>query len=158
VAHEQVTPLELELDLIVEYGATTSPSEDRIAELSRFVLADAGESGKWLIAVVLTTDDRLQQLHREYMGIDSPTDVITFPSDPMEGGSDAGGDIVISVDRAEEQGSEAGLSKDEEIEFLIVHGLLHLCGWDDHDENDRVRMLAYQTELIRRFNENEVGT
>jgi rRNA maturation RNase YbeY len=156
VAHEQVTPLEL--DLIVAPGATTSLSEDRIAELSRFVLSDAGQSGNWLIAVVLATDDRLQQLHREYMGIDSPTDVMTFPSDPVEGESDAGGDIVISVERAEEQGAEAGLSKDEEIEFLIVHGLLHLCGWDDQDENERARMLAYQSDLIRRFKDNELGT
>jgi probable rRNA maturation factor len=76
---------------------------------------------------------------------------MTFAADPIEGESDAGGDIVVSVERAAEQGPEHGLSKVAETEFLIVHGLLHLCGWDDHDDVERSRMLDYQTELIRGF-------
>jgi probable rRNA maturation factor len=146
-----MTDLEVDTSLHVESGVTITLPEDRIADLTRFVLNENGKSGKWSIAVVLTSDDHIQQLHRDFMGIDSPTDVMTFPADPVAGESDAGGDVVISIERAEEQGAEHGHSKEEEIEFLIVHGLLHLCGWDDHDDADRSRMLEYQSELIRAF-------
>jgi len=135
---------------------TSALPEDRISDLTRFVLNENGKSGRWSIAVVLTSDDHLQRLHRDFMGVDSPTDVMTFPAEPVAGESDAGGDIVVSVERAEEQGAEHGHSKEEEIEFLIVHGLLHLCGWDDHDVADRSRMLDYQSELIRSFAEGQV--
>jgi probable rRNA maturation factor len=147
-----MTDLELELSLHVESGATIALPEDRITDLTRFVLKENGKSGKWSISVVLTSDDFLQRLHRNFMGIDSPTDVMTFPAEPVAGESDAGGDVVISVERAEEQGAEHGHSKEEEIEFLIVHGLLHLCGWDDHDDAERARMLDFQTKLIGAFN------
>ena len=62
----------------------------------------------------------------EFMDDDSITDVMTFPSG--EPGQE-GGDIVISVERAAEQGPEHGFTTDQEVHFLFVHGLLHLCGW-----------------------------
>jgi probable rRNA maturation factor len=145
--------LNIEINLIIEPGANVSPEEKQVEALVRFALAGEGATGDWEIAVVLTTDRRLRDLHREFMGIDAETDVITFPSDPIEGESEFGGDIVISVDRAAEQGSELGHTLDQEIEHLIVHGLLHLCGWDDHDDSDREKMIERQDGLIAGFND-----
>jgi probable rRNA maturation factor len=119
-------------------------------------LLDAGEVGVWEIAVVLTNDDRLRALHHQFMGIEEATDVMTFPTDPIENEGISGGDIVISVDRAAEQGAEYGHTPEQEIEFLVVHGLLHLCGWDDHSEADRNRMLSHQGQLIARFNRDSI--
>jgi probable rRNA maturation factor len=150
-----MTKVQLEFSLQVEPSVTSSLGEDRLENLTRFVLEDTGKTGTWAVAVVLTSDTHIQQLHRDFMGIDSPTDVMTFSSDPVEGELEHGGDIVVSVELAEEQGTEHGLSKDEETEFLVVHGLLHLCGWDDRDDDDRGRMLECQTQLIRRFNFSE---
>lgn len=145
--------LHLELNLILEPGIQINLDADRIEALAKFALKEAGASGLWEVAIVLTTDERLRHLHRQYMAIDSVTDVMTFPSDPAEGDFDAGGDIVISVDRAAEQGGEFGHTREQETAFLIVHGLLHLCGWKDGDEGDRERMLNYQDQLIQRFQE-----
>ncbi|MER3437103.1 MAG: rRNA maturation RNase YbeY, partial [Chloroflexota bacterium] len=78
------------------------------------------------MSFALTTDEHLRELHHRFMGIDEETDVMTFPLD--EDG-EHGGDIVISVDRAEEQAAETGHGLSDEIRFLAVHGLLHLCGW-----------------------------
>jgi probable rRNA maturation factor len=144
--------LRVEVNLIIEPGAEYTADVERVEALMRFVLNREGATGHWEIAVVLTTDHRLRDLHREFMGIDSETDVMTFPSDPIEGQSESGGDIVISVDRAAEQGIEFGHSREQEVEYLIVHGLLHLCGWDDRDDGDREKMLTRQDELIEGFN------
>jgi probable rRNA maturation factor len=81
------------------------------------------------------------------MGIDEQTDVMTFPAGEEEE-REAGGDIVISIDRAAEQGPEHGHTTAEEVAFLIVHGVLHLCGWDDHAAEDRAAMLERQREIL----------
>jgi probable rRNA maturation factor len=148
---DKMTELELEFLLQAEPDVSSALSEERLAGLTKLVLEENGQSGRWAITILLTSDVHIQQLHRDYMGIDTPTDVMTFPADPVEGETDAGGDIVISVEQAAEQGPEHGLTKEQEIEFLIVHGLLHLCGWDDHDDDDRASMLDYQAKMIREF-------
>lgn len=125
-----------------------SALETELPELARFVLRQEGQRGKWTVTLVLTTDEHLRELHRQFMGIDEETDVMTFPFDE---GEERGGDIVISVDRAEEQASEAGHSLDDEIRFLATHGLLHLCGWDDLDDASREAMLARQTKLLAAY-------
>jgi probable rRNA maturation factor len=147
-----MTELELELNLIDADLPGLSVDRERIDSLSKYVLQQTGATGEWEVAVVLTTDGHLRDIHRQFMGIDEVTDVMTFPADPSEDGTSLGGDIVISVDRAAAQGGAFGHSRDQEIEFLVVHGLLHLCGWDDHSSADRERMLNYQTELIAQFN------
>ncbi|CAN5443138.1 rRNA maturation RNase YbeY [soil metagenome] len=105
------------------------------------------QSGEWVVSIVLTDDAEMQRMHRDFMNIDEPTDVMTFPSD-FATDEEHGGDIVISVERAAEQGSENGLTPEQEVTFLAVHGVLHLCGWDDHAEEDRAAMLERQRVII----------
>jgi probable rRNA maturation factor len=118
--------------------------------IERFVLRaleSESQNGEWVVSIVLVDDPELQRLHAEFMDIDEPTDVMTFPSD-FEDGGQQGGDIVISVERAAEQGSENGLSVEDEVIFLAVHGVLHLCGWDDATSGERTAMLARQRAII----------
>lgn len=105
------------------------------------------QSGEWVVSVVLTDDAEMQQMHADFMDIDEPTDVMTFPSD-FATDEEHGGDIVISVERATEQGSENGLTPEQEVVFLAVHGVLHLCGWGDHTDEDRAAMLERQRVII----------
>jgi probable rRNA maturation factor len=105
------------------------------------------QSGEWVVSIVLTDDAEMQQMHAEFMDIDEPTDVMTFPSD-FATDEEHGGDIVISVERAAEQGSENGLTPEQEVTFLAVHGVLHLCGWDDHSDEARAAMLERQRVII----------
>jgi len=125
-----------------------SALETELPALAQFVLRQEGQRGEWTVNMVLTTDVHLRELHRQFMGIDEETDVMTFPLD--EDGQ-RGGDIVISVDRAEEQAAEAGHSLADEIRFLAPHGLLHLCGWDDLDDASRAAMLARQADLLAEY-------
>jgi len=129
-------------------------SADAISDLIDFALAREGAEGDWSIGVRLTSDVALQRMHQDYMGIDTPTDIMTFPY----GGGDIdfpglvadepGGDLVISVDRAGENAELAGWSVEDELAFLVVHGILHLLGWNDLSDRDRGAMLARQQQLL----------
>jgi probable rRNA maturation factor len=141
-------PLDLEFDLIEEATLPAGFSSGQAEELAEFLLGAEGANGPWSVAVALVDDDRLRELHRDFMDIDEPTDVMTFPAEIPGAG---GGDIVISVDRAAEQGPEHGHTAAEETIFLIAHGLLHLCGWDDASDRDRAAMLERQREIIAAF-------
>jgi probable rRNA maturation factor len=141
----------LSLDFSFE-SMTSMPDDteaDRLKDIARFVLESQAADGEWTVAVALVCDDRLQQLHRDFMGVDEPTDVMTFPLSVS--GGEQGGDIAISVDHALARGVEWGHSPAEEIEFLMVHALLHLMGWRDDDDAQRMAMLKRQEEFLRAF-------
>lgn len=94
------------------------------------------------ISVLLTHDDALRELNRDYRGRDEATDVLTFPG----AGFGALGDIAISVDRAQAQAEARGATRDEELQFLAIHGALHLLGMDDETDTERAEMV---TEMNR---------
>jgi rRNA maturation RNase YbeY len=139
--------LDLSFSVVREAEAPPGVADDDLESLAVFVLSTEGATGSWEVTVALVDDARLQSLHREFMGIDTPTDIMTFLVDESPG-EIQGGELVISVDHAVTQASAWGLSPDEEIAFLVVHGLLHLCGWRDDADEQRQRMLDRQRELI----------
>jgi probable rRNA maturation factor len=105
------------------------------------------------LTIVLTDDEQLQDLNRDYRDIDAPTDVLSFPaseSDP-ETGRRYIGDILISVQRAEEQASAAGHALESELQLLIVHGVLHLLGYDHGEAEEKVRMWAAQSAVLAKL-------
>jgi probable rRNA maturation factor len=105
------------------------------------------------VSVVLVDDQSIQDLNREYRGKDVPTDVLSFAQQEGEEMVDAYeapvlGDIVISLERAVKQAENFGHSLERELSFLLVHGLLHLAGYD-HDEEFEGEMRDKQTEVLR---------
>ncbi len=102
------------------------------------------------LSIVLTDDARLKQLNKDYLGIDSPTDVLSFPaseSDP-ETGSPYLGDILISIPRAKAQAKIAGHALESETQLLVVHGVLHLLGHDHAKPREKAKMWKAQQEIL----------
>ncbi|HKP83382.1 MAG TPA: rRNA maturation RNase YbeY [Pyrinomonadaceae bacterium] len=89
--------------------------------------------------IAFVSDKRIRELNRQFRGIDKATDVLSFPAD----GPDASnlGDIAISAETAATQAKENGLSFDGEIAQLILHGLLHLSGYDHETDNGEMNRL-----------------
>jgi probable rRNA maturation factor len=139
-------PLDLDFSFVAEVSADPQTAPDELRDLVAFVLAQEGATGPWEITVALVDDARLEELHREFMGIDEPTDIMTFPSDDPSGRS--GGELVISLDHALTRAGDWGNSPAAEIRFLVTHGLLHLLGWRDETDEHRQRMLHRQQKLI----------
>lgn len=105
------------------------------------------------LTVVLTDDAQLQELNRDFLGIDAPTDVLSFPASETDPDSGAAylGDVLISVPRAEAQARQAGHPLEAEIQLLVVHGVLHLLGHDHAETGERARMWAAQAEILQRL-------
>lgn len=114
------------------------------------------------LSLILTYDDRMQTLNRQFRGIDCPTDVLAFAarevnfSESAQSVSDVTGslptvmlgDIVISVPIASRQAIEQHHSLADELIWLAAHGLLHVLGWDHPDESSLQAMIRKQRELL----------
>jgi len=105
------------------------------------------------ISVVICGDEEIQRLNSTYLGIDAPTDVLSFPSDEIDpdSGSRYLGDILVSYPRAEEQASQGGHGVNDEIRLLVVHGVLHLLGYDHSDPGEKREMWSIQANILKRI-------
>jgi len=100
------------------------------------------------IEIVFTNNKTIRKLNKEYRGIDAPTDVLSFPLEPMPYAPL--GELIISVEYAKEQAILHKNSLNDEIALLFIHGVLHLLGYDH--ENDNGKMRQKEEELIEYFN------
>jgi probable rRNA maturation factor len=93
-------------------------------------------------------DQEMRGIHRRYRGRDHSTDVLSFPGDDTPEGRHLG-DLVVSLDRASSQAAESGLTLDQEVRELLLHGVLHCLGHDH--ETDQGEMDRLELELRRRL-------
>jgi probable rRNA maturation factor len=139
---------------------------DRLHRLAIDVLRAERVPGPLELGVVITTDEEVRTLNRDYLGHDYDTDVLSFGMQdaPEMPGPKPGsqhpkfvtpsdrpaylGDIAISYERAAEQGPEFGQSAAAEVATLLIHGILHLLGYDDTADKDREQMHARQREML----------
>ena len=105
------------------------------------------------ISIVLVDDERMQELNREYRKADRPTDVLAFSQlegEPAKAPEDrvALGDVVVSIDTAERQAAEQRHALENELDLLIIHGVLHLLGYDDETEADAAEMRRHEKRIL----------
>ena len=103
------------------------------AEKALNAIGNSGSSA----TIAFVSDSSIQKLNKQFRGVDKPTDVLSFPADER----DNLGDVAISVETAAKQAKENGLSFDDEIAQLILHGLLHLSGYDHETDNGEMNRL-----------------
>jgi probable rRNA maturation factor len=114
-----------------------------IRQIAERVLIEEGiEEGE--VSVVLAGDELLLELNRKYRGVDKTTDVLAFPFEEEE----CLGEVIISVDAARDQARAYGHSIKEEIKILLVHGILHLIGYDHEVEEEASKMQARERGII----------
>lgn len=104
------------------------------------------------VTVLLTDDGRIQQLNRDFLGYDKPTDVLSFPAGEPLPGMEAEplylGDIMVAVPYAGRQAQAAGHDLLAELQLLTVHGTLHLLGFDHAEPEEKQAMWAAQTAVL----------
>lgn len=102
------------------------------------------------LTVVIAGDERVRSLNNEHRNVDAATDVLSFPADYVD--PDLGhrylGDVVISLPTAEAQAKERGHGLEEELQLLVVHGVLHLLGHDHLEKDDRQEMWSTQGDIL----------
>lgn len=120
----------------------------RLRNLVRFVLASEGIT-EATISLAIVDDATIHRLNRDHLGHDYPTDVVTYPySAPDE---PLAGEVVVSADHAAAQAGRFGHSPREELWLYVIHGLLHLAGYDDRRALDAKRMSRRQRRLLEHW-------
>ena len=127
------------------------PSRNALKSALKTLTAELGVADKQL-TVVLVDDEEIHALNREHLGVDKPTDVLSFPLFEIgdEGFPDVPhlGDVVISLDTAQRQADAAGHSLTTEVATLAAHGLTHLLGYDHPSEDEWATFRANQTRIV----------
>lgn len=129
-----------------------------IEALAQAAVESEGSLGATEVSITFVDDPYMQTLNRQYRGIDAPTDVLSFAQlekdetePPVLTQTAASlGDVVISLERATIQAAEYGHSLEREIGFLVVHGLLHLLGYDHTDPATEAAMTAKADTILAR--------
>ena len=103
------------------------------------------------MSLVLVGDALMSRLHKEYMDIDGPTDVLTFPIDENARGQTISGEVFVCVPEAKRQAKERATPLAAEVLLYSLHGMLHLCGFDDRTESDFRRMHRTEDKILTRL-------
>ena len=126
-----------------------------LRRIARHVLA-AEDAGPTELGVVVTDDATVRELNRRYLGVDEPTDVLSFglgekddaPFALPPGEAPSLGEVIISYPTAVRQAEEEGHSVEAEVAHLLVHGVLHLLGYDHSEAEDERRMREREGEIL----------
>ncbi|MEF9925834.1 MAG: rRNA maturation RNase YbeY [Raoultibacter sp.] len=129
-----------------------------LEELTQFVLSSQDKPFNTEVSISFVTNEAIAKLNEEYRNKKGPTDVLSFECDGAMDDLEASlqveapvfelGDVVIAPDVARAQTTEFGTSFEEEISLLLVHGLLHLCGFDHIEDDEAQRMESLESELL----------
>ena len=134
--------------------------EGRVRRIARTVLKAEGVAPSYEVSLVFTNSETVKQLNRDYRGVDELTDVLAFYMLPQKEVDDAFalppdgvtrlGEVIISYPQAAEQAREQGHSPEKELVLLIIHGILHLLGYDHEEPEGESKMRGRERELLEK--------
>ena len=143
------------IQVVVRPQVETGIAARSIRQIAGAVLDAEAVEPEASLSVVIADDGEIQSLNRQFAGIDAATDVLSFadesgghPFVSAPGEPRYLGDVVISFERARAQAAEDGRPVEEELRLLIVHGILHLLGYDHDTAEGQARMWERQTAII----------
>jgi probable rRNA maturation factor len=117
----------------------------------------------WEVSIVFCTNEFIRELNNRFRGKDEPTDVLSFSQNEgakdfpiVPDGYDLVGDIVISLEMLRDTVSEFSIEPDEELKRLIIHGFLHLAGYNHNDNSPERPMLVLQEKILQGFAEEKI--
>lgn len=129
----------------------------KIREIIRKILQQLKIDEQVEVSILFTTDKFIKSLNKKYRGIDEPTDVLSFSlqegivKSPEVLGNRLLGDVIISTETAQRQADTLNHSVEKEVILLLIHGLLHLIGYDHIEEEDSKVMRQKEMELLNNF-------
>ncbi len=151
---------ELIIHIINEYGQKDGIHIERLEDAAKTVLQKELKSGVFVLSVILVSDERIARLNQQYRDIDAPTDVLTFDTGlhNSDGPFDSHqpielGDIFLSMDTIKRQASDYNNAFEEELLYILIHGLLHICGYDHkQDDTHGEEMFEVQKDYFQNLN------
>ena len=124
--------------------------EVRLSTLARHTLASE-EVAEVELSVLFVTSEHMKQLNSRFAGNDYATDVLAFPMMEDDEAATILGDVVICPEVAERNATQSGHDVDRELDTLVVHGTLHLLGYDHQNDTDKIRMEGRLQRVLNSF-------
>jgi len=141
-----------------EFGGVVDEGWAR--RIAQTVLKAEGVAPPYEVSLVFTDSETVKQLNRDYRGVDEPTDVLAFYMLPQKEVDDSFalppdgvtrlGEVIISYPQAVEQAREQGHSPERELALLIIHGILHLLGYDHEEPEEESKMREREKALLEK--------
>jgi len=150
-----------EIGISVEEEFRGVVNEDWARRIAQTVLEAEGVAPPYEVGLVFTDSETVKQLNRDYRGVDEPTDVLAFYLLLQKGEADDSfalppdgvtrlGEVIISYPQAVKQAKEQGHATEKELALLIIHGILHLLGYDHEDTEEEAKMRTREKELLEK--------
>jgi probable rRNA maturation factor len=149
-----------EIEISVEEKFRGRVAQGWVKKIAQTVLKAEGVAHPYEVSLVFTDSETVQQLNRDYRGVDEPTDVIAFYMLPRKEVNDSFalppdgvtrlGEVIISYPQAVEQAREQGHSSERELALLVIHGILHLLGYDHEEPEEEDEMRKREKELLEK--------
>lgn len=141
------------MDVCVDITGVEGDEEERIADLARFALAHMKVPVDCELSISFVGTGEIRKLNDEYRDTDRPTDVLSFPCDDVWEAESGGptvllGDIVICPEVVEEHAAAYQTSPQDETDLMVVHGILHLLGYDHMDDDEAEKMEETEQEIL----------
>jgi len=137
------------INLILEYPMDETISADLLEKAAEMVLKTHHRDVD--VSIVITDNNEIRRLNREFLGTDAPTDVLSFSMEEVdpETGRLYIGDVIISYEMVKSQAERAGHNVLCELQLMVVHGVLHLLGYDHGSDEEKQQMWAVQASLMK---------
>jgi probable rRNA maturation factor len=143
-------------EIDIQNDASFPVGESRLREAALAALSHEGAAEGSALTIVITTNEEVAALNRQYRGIDAPTDILSFPADepPVVIPDEPPylGDLIIAFPYASAQAEREGHVLDDSLALLVVHGCLHLLGYDHDTPEARAGMWAIQEAVLSALN------
>ena len=140
------------MEILIQNQQQIAAKPRRLRSLALRVLRAESCTEDTEVSILLTDDECITILNGQYRDAEGPTDVLSFSQhegeDEFVSEENVLGDVVISVETAKRQADERGADLDPEIDMLLVHGLLHLLGYDHAESDEAEKLFARQSELL----------
>lgn len=144
-----------QIDITDQQTHLTMPAQ-RLQEVIERILAEEGfESAE--ISVALVDDAQIHRVNRDFLGHDFPTDVVSFVLSEDVDGCHLEGELVVSTETAKREAKSHGWSAEDEVVLYVVHGLLHLCGYDDLTDDARPIMRQRERQVLAHWHLTPTG-
>jgi probable rRNA maturation factor len=138
------------ITLQVKRSITLPVDQSILVNAAQVALLQAGQSSDADVTIVIAGDRLLQKLNRQYRGVNTTTDVLSFPFGETDPDTSAKylGDILISLPRATQQAAAENHPLEDELQLLVAHGILHLVGFDHIQGDERRQMQLLQDKIL----------
>ena len=152
--------MKAQIDIHVEHKFRASVDKRSVRKLVRQVLMAEGVAPPYDASLVFTDSETVKRLNRDYRGVDEPTDVLAFYMLPQKGAASSFalppngvsrlGEVIISYPQALAQAKEEEHPLERELALLVIHGMLHLLGYDHEEPEEEYKMRERERELLAR--------